>query len=375
MIAYTAIVRRLKPLRLGLLLVLCAALLPLAACKKKEDAAAAAAPADEPPAGEQAPKEEPAVELKPKWPAGRRAVVRIERSVEMEPATATASAQPPVKMEAMLAIEMAFKTLKEREGGGSEVEAEFLHVNIASRSGGKPTGEFDTRTSDPKADGKNQASALRRLVGSRVKYQFAADGKAEKVEGVALVFQKIAPASLSPLSRPVVPNFATEDAFKSLSTLTAGLPTAAVKPGDAWETTAELPYGPFILSFTGTNTLKGWETKDNRRLAMIETTGTVAMKGGGAGTLTISEGATASGQFGFDPALGCAPEGHLNWKFTVNIAQATGQSVTKVQVKQTSKITDINEPAAAEAAPSAPDAAAKPADAKPAKKPKTAEKP
>lgn len=342
-----------------LLLALCAALAPLAACKKKEEAAAAAAEAAiaEGTPAEATPKEEPAAELKAKWPSGRRAVVRIERSIELEP-TAT-SAQPPVKLEFMLATELVFKTLKEREGGGSEVEAEFMHVKIASRAGGKTTGEFDTRASDPKADSKNQASALRKLVGSRVKYQFAADGRAERVEGVGLVFQKIAAAGLSPLSRPVVPSFATEDAFKSFSTLTSGLPAKPVKPGETWETVAEMPYGPFILILTGTNTFKGWETKDNRQLAKIETSGTVAMKPGAASAVTLADGATATGQFSFDPALGCAPEGQITWNFTVNITQPTGQTVTKVQVKQTSKVAEISDPAGdapkpAEPAPAAP---------------------
>lgn len=338
------------------LFTLCAALVPLAACKKKEDATAADATAGAPtPAAptEPAPKDEAPAEFKAKWPSGRRAVVRIERIIELEPAATTA--QPPAKLEFALATEMVFRTLKELEGGNSEVDAEFTHVKITSRAGGKATGEFDTRTSDPKADSKNQASALRKLVGSRVKYVFAADGKTEKVEGVGPVFQKIAAAAFSPLSRPVVPNFATEDAFKTFGTLTSGLPGNPVKPGDAWGTTNELPYGPFTLVLTGTNTFKGWETKNNRRLAKIETAGTVAiLKPGAASTVTIADGATATGQFSFDPALGCSPEGQLNWSFTVNIPQPTGSTVTKVQVKQTSKVTEIIDPPVSAAKPAEP---------------------
>ena len=91
--ANTNLVRHLKLLRLGLLLVLCAGLLPLAACKKKEDAAATdaagaagaagAAPAVGAPT-EATPKDEPSFELKAKWSEGQRLVVQIVTHTESE---------------------------------------------------------------------------------------------------------------------------------------------------------------------------------------------------------------------------------------------------------------------------------------------------
>ena len=117
MIAKSLLFRR-SFLRPAVTVAACAALALLPACKKKDAAAGGeGVPVGEQPAGEQTPKEEPVVELKAKWPAGRRAVVRLERSVEMEPTTT--SAQPSAKLEAVLTTEIAFKTLKEREGGGS----------------------------------------------------------------------------------------------------------------------------------------------------------------------------------------------------------------------------------------------------------------
>ena len=378
MIANTAIVRRLKLLRMGLLLALCAGLLPLAACKKKEDAAAAAAaPAGEPPAPEP-PKEEPPVEFKASWPVGQRLVHRVETITDTEGQNPVN--QQPFKLANSQVQELAFTALKARESGGHEVEVETLAISTTNKIGTNTT--IFTSRSDPKQDAKNNflAAPMRKLVGSKVKMLTTADGKVEKVEGGPQLRSKVvAGANMYVIAS--LNNMLSDEAIKGWNTFHTGLPDKEVKPGDSWATTRNQNFGPGTITLDATNTFKGWEQRDGRKVALIESSGVIVAKppaGNSPVTVTVEDGATTSGKAWFDPALGCIVESTATSDFSIKMAFATGQSTaSKAKVIANAKLTDAPNPGAtaAEAKPAAPAADAKPADAKPAKKPKTAEKP
>lgn len=369
MIADTNLVRRLKHLRLGLLLGLCAALLPLAACKKKEEAAAAAsgaAPADGAPT-EAAPKEEPATEFKAKWPVGERLVQRLETTADIE--SQSPSAQTPTKLVTVQVLELAFTALKERDGGGHEVAVETLAITTTNKFGTNTTA-FTTR-GDPKQDPKNYqpAGPLRKLVGGKVKYLTTADGKVEKLEG-GPQFRSKGAVGASPIAFATLATLFSDEAIKGWNALHTGLPETPVKPGDNWPFTRSHSYGPAILSVDATNTFKAWEQRDGRRVALFEQDGVIAAKPPAAGsspiTATLDEGAKFTGKAWFDPALGIIVESIATAEFGIKMAAATGQSTaSKVKVVVNARLTDAPKPAAAEAKP----AEAQPNQPKPAAKP------
>ncbi len=378
MIAKTHIFRRLKLRHLGLSLVLCAGLLPLSACKKKEDPAAAApAAAESAAAAPETPKEEPPVEFKAKWPVGQRLVQRIETTTDTEgqnPMT-----QQPFKLAITQAQEIAFTALKEREGGGYEVEVETLAVATTNKIGTNSI-VFNTR-SDPKQDGRSNplAGPMRKLVGIKVKYVIAADGKVEKVEGGIQLRSKVA-AGANQFVLASLNNMLSDEAIKGWNTLHTGLPDKAVKPGDTWSATRNQTFGPGNLSVDVTNTFKAWEQREGRKVALIESAGTIVAKpaaGASPVTVTVEDGATISGKAWFDPALGLNVESTATSDFSIKMAMANGQgTASKVKLTVNAKLTDAPNPGAAtaETKPAAPAADAKPADPKPSK-PKTAEKP
>lgn len=193
--ANTNLARHLKLLRLGLLLVLCAGLLPLAACKKKEAAAATdaagaagAAPAVGAPT-EATPKDEPSFELKAKWSEGQRLVVQIVTHTESE---MTNPAVPqPITTENLTTLEIAFIASKEQEAGGREVEVEIASVKVENKVAGKFVPMFDPK-GDPKAERANpSAGAFRKLLSSRVKYQIDAAGSVSKVDGLTQLVTRV----------------------------------------------------------------------------------------------------------------------------------------------------------------------------------------
>lgn len=323
--------------RAVLLLALCAALAPLAACKKKEEAAAGgAASAGEQPAAEQTPKEEPTVELKAKWPAGKRLVVQLVTHTDTE--MANPALPQPFKTENFLTQEIAFTPGKEREGGGCEVDVEVVSVRSENKAAGKTTPIFDPK-GDPKAERNNPlAGAFRKLIGSRVKYQAAADGNITKVDGVPQLMSKMT-TGLPIQSQFLVRSLVSEDAIKGWNVLHQNLPTNAVKADETWESTRDVPFGVARFALTSTNTFKGWEQRNNKKMAKIETAGVIAPKEGAQSTITLGEGATIAGTSWYDPDLGIIAESDVTAQFTVSVAQANGQTTTsKLKTKTSSKL-------------------------------------
>ncbi len=351
-------------------LLACALLTSLTACKKQEEAPAAApAPAAPPvaaaPAAAAPPKEEPPVEFKAKWTVGQRLVQRIETITDTDgqnPLT-----QQPLKLSNTQVQEIAFTTLKDRDGGaGQEVEVETLALASTNRFGTNAT-VFNSR-SDPKQDARSNflAVPLRKLIGGKVKYLTTADGKVEKVEGSVQLRSKVA-AGANMYALATLNQMLSDEAIKGWNTFHTGLPDKPVKPGDSWAVSRSQSFGPGSISMDGTNTFKGWEQHSGRKMAVVESSGTITTKPGTAAagvSVTVEEGAKSSGKAWFDPELGVIAESSFTSEFSIKMTSAKGQATTsKVKLTALAKLADI--PAASTAA--APPATDMPA-ADPAKK-------
>ena len=326
---------------------LCAACIPFTACKKETAAPAApaapeaAAPAAAAPAAEAPAKPDPTTPLTAKWPAGKRLLVRTETQTELEmgaPGTAVVS-----KTESQIGQDIAFIPLAERPGGGSEVEVQITSVTVENRSGGKVVSSFDPKA-DPKMDARNAlAPTLRKLIGAKLKYHTLADGKIEKVDGVPQLLSRLTTGA-SPQAMFLVRSLVNEDAIKSWNTLHLGLPAQPVQPGNAWEVKRDIPFGPTKFTLAGTNTFKAWAQRNNKRMAQLVFTGTMATKEGATGPVTLGEGATVTGTSWYDPDLGVIEEVESLSQFTVNVAQTTGQTLSsKYKAKQTSKLVELSD--------------------------------
>ncbi len=342
--------------RSALLLSLCALVASLSACKKKEEAAPAAAAGEQPASGEQpaepAPKEEPAVELKAKWPVGRRLVTQISTQTDTEMSNPALPA--PFKSENLLVQDLAFNIGQAKPDGGCDVDVEVVGLRADNKAGGKPAPGFDPKA-DPKQDRNNPlATALRKLQGSRVKYQTDANGQITKVDGLTQLKSKVTSGIVGP-QLFMISALISEDAIKGWNFLHANLPTNSVKAGDTWESTREIPFGIARFVLTSTNTFKGWEQRQNRKLAKIEMTGAIAAKEGAQAAITLGETSAIVGKSWYDTELGVLVESEITTDFSVNIPQPTGQtSSSKIHTKTTSKVVDRGDAGAATPAPAQP---------------------
>jgi hypothetical protein len=96
------------------------------------------------------------VELKLKWPVGRRMVQSLD--VRQTSEIAAPGMPNPMKQDMNMGQSYAISVLKERDGGGHEVEMEFRNLRITVKSGQQTMLDFD---SAKKSSGntKNPAAA------------------------------------------------------------------------------------------------------------------------------------------------------------------------------------------------------------------------
>ncbi len=263
-------------------------------CKKSGDAPPAEAKGGDPadPAGQAAtapPKPAaPAVEvdLRKKWPLGKKLIVQSAATFD---STITApNQQQPTRQITVMAREFAVTVLGERQGGGYELELEFLKEKFQMNMAGRALVNFDS-IADPKTDRVNPgAAALRKVIGSKLKYLTTADGSIESVSGVKELNAKALrgiPRTVSPYILPMY----SEQALLKVPDLHTVLPNTKVRQGETWNYTEAV--GPMSINFTGT--FKGFETKDGIKMAALETKGAL----GGAG----GAGAAQAGAQGGDP--------------------------------------------------------------------------
>lgn len=308
----------------------------LVACKKKGDAGAGTAGTEPPP---EQPKEEPPVEIKVNWQVGKKLVVRSELLQEME--VSNPNFPTPMKMDSLMSRDLSVAVLKDREGGGRELEVEILAYKTESKAAGRLTGIFDSK-SDPKSDITNRNSApLRKLIGVKLKYLTDPSGKVDRIEGAPELLTKLvtgAPATVQPGLRLMF----SEESLKQLLPAATGLPEKPVKPTETWPFTTTTAIPPFgALSIEVTNTFKGMEDHAGRKCAAIDQTGTITMPArtgpAGATPPTIEE-ATVTGQTWFDPALGIIVESFGDMSFTFK-----GPVTTTVKAKAVTKLLQVSD--------------------------------
>ena len=306
----------------------------MTACKKK-GGDGSGTPGGEP-APEQ-PKEEPPVELKANWPVGKRLIVRTEALVEMEVQNPALPA--PVKIDQLQSQEVSISVVKDREGGGREMEVEFLGYKVESRAGGRLTQVFDSK-SDPKSDITNRASApLRKLVGVKLKYLTDPAGKVDRVEGAAELLTKIVAGTPAAAQISLRAAFG-EEGLKKMLPGVSGLPAQSVKVGETWPFNTTMPLPPFgTLLIEVTNTFKGMEDHAGRKCAAIEHAGGInitnrALPPGGVAP-TLDE-ATVTGTTWFDTTLGTVVESTTEMVFTYK-----GAATTPVKIKQVTKLLQV----------------------------------
>ncbi len=266
------------------------------------------------------------VELKLKWPPGNRYVQRMEL---LQDSTMSGAQMPkPMKQHVTMGQEYSLTALKARDGGGSEVELEFLAAEMEVSMGERVVMNFDSKGEAGADEAQNPiASTFRKMIGSKLKYLFNASNRVEKIEGIQEFTDQMT-RTAPPQARAIFQSMFNEDYLKQLVDLGQGLPAQPVKPGDKWPVNSEVSMGPMGTLLTAMDyTFKGWEQHEKHNCAVLDFTGTVKSKDGAGSSLMgmtmVLDNGTVSGKGWFDPELGMIVDAAINEVMTMRMTVPT----------------------------------------------------
>lgn len=299
-----------KKTRLGIFAIV-VALAVVAGCSKtnKINTASEATPAATPPAAG-------TVEMKLKWAPGERIIqeMGIKQNVE----TAIPGLSAPVKTDVTIDQKISLTVVSTDPDGGHQLELQFLSIRLDGESAGKKMAFDSDKDKDPETTDP-VARAMGIIVGARLQYFLDAGNKVVRIEGVDDLLNRFSGSDSATAS---IKSMFTQDYFKRmLDPMLLYLPPKAVRPGDSWPVTIELPMGTFgTMNMDYTSTFKGWDMRGKRNCALIEFVGKVGIQPNTSTsqriTLSVHDG-KASGMVWFDPEFGSVIDSEFNKDMTL----------------------------------------------------------
>ena len=249
-----------------------------------------------------------AVALKLRWPVGGRFGHRMELAQAMHvPAIPGVPGGRPTTQEMTMGQEFSLNVLRERAGGGCEVELEFQSVNMSVTRGGNEGLAFDTRDEATGDEANPDVKPFRQMIGQKLTLLLDSSNNVERVEGMKAFTEKVfgdSEGSPNPMAAML-----NEDHFKQMMSIGRNLPAQPVKPGDTWPSKPEISMGPLgKTTLDLTYTFKGWEQHEQRRCAALTFTGSLGGNTGDPnnpiGAMMSVAGGQCSGKSWFDPLRG-----------------------------------------------------------------------
>jgi uncharacterized protein DUF6263 len=279
------------------------------------------------------------VELKLKWPVGNRYVYRMEMHQNSEitpPGQANA-----MKQETEMSQEFGISVLKEREGGGRELEMEFLSQKMEMKMNGATMMTMDTK--DPNAVANPLLGQLAKMIGAKFKYLTRADGTVEKVEGVQEFLAKMGADAPQPVQDMLKGMFNDEN-MNQISTFSNMLPAKPVKVGESWNKQVKIPLGQLgTFNVDSKITFTGTEQRGGNKCAVLDSAATmssVAPAADGKSGLPMGmkmtfDSGKMSGKTFFDLTQGQVVETNAKQEFTLKMEMPNPQGEGKEAIKLT----------------------------------------
>ena len=268
------------------------------------------------------------VEMKVKWQAGRKYVMRMEMTQTSE--TKQPNQPKPVKQLAKTTQDINFSLVRELDNGGRQLQLEIEGQTMDLFQGDHQVVGFDSYR-DPARDANDPTAAvLRKMVGARLQYLTAADGQVEKMEGYQELVNRMGEGG-KPQVQATFKQMFTENGFRQygLSLFAFMMPNRAVKVGDTWSRKLEVPDDTGMLNVDLRCTFKNWEQHADRKCARIKCTGNYSSQAA-PNTSNISrkiEKGRLVGDVWFDPELGMFAEIVLDEDMNLEITRP-GQTLT-----------------------------------------------
>jgi serine/threonine protein kinase len=247
------------------------------------------------------------VELKMKWPPGKRYVMDFD--LKQNTAFLLRGRTNTVREDITMGSQVGLTVLQATPGGGHELELEFLSARMGIKLDDDMLLDYDS-VHPSAADQTNGAAAVfEKIIGAKIRFSLNASNDTERMEGAAELAQAIqsVPRTNSltgDLKRAFGPAFLEE-----FTNVTPFLPRQAVQPGDTWSTHFEHPVTGVGLEVLDNKVVfQNWEMRANHRCARLELQGILNVKSDpnykrDETTYRTRDG-VAQGVVWFDPELG-----------------------------------------------------------------------
>ncbi|MBN2505056.1 MAG: hypothetical protein JXQ71_00020 [Verrucomicrobia bacterium] len=296
--------------------------LVLAGCNKSPQPEAAPPPeAPSAAASEPDAAPEPPLLLQLKWPVGARYVQHMDIVQQVQ--TTISGLTQTNRQDYAMSHDFGLTVLGERLGGGREVELEFLAMQMTASDGRRVVVSLDSRSDAAAGTNNPLAEVLRSMVGTRMKFSLDASNRVVRLVGLQDFRHRVLTNSPA-LARASLAQMLSEDYFKLMIHGSQGLPPHPVRPGDSWPVTTEIAMGPLgVMEVKLQYMLKGFESRDERRCALLEFSGIVKGRPGREAAMpnfrmSVQEGTTA-GQSWFDPEAGMILASEISQDMTMNL--------------------------------------------------------
>ena len=288
------------------------------------------------------------VELRLKWEVGKRYVMRIENSQEMEITLMPGTA--PMHQAGQHSFDLSVATLKALPDGGRELEMSYLEAAFEMNMGGQ-TVSFDSR-SDDTVDADNPLAVISKMVGAKIVCRLDGEGQIKEVEGLKEFAARMTEGN--PQVAQVLEGFLNTESFKRNFGGYFGmhwLPGKRVKIGETWSVEDEVPMGALGTFVNRMDyTFEGWENGH----AVLVGKGTMSSRpgkpieqGGMSMDLAVKNGNIA-GRTLVDPRRGTVTESSLETMADMQITVkgmdgATGPMDQKLKQKYTAKLIRVED--------------------------------
>jgi len=216
------------------------------------------------------------------------------------------------------------------------LEMEYLNTKMGMSMAGRKMLDYDSTKKSAKPNDPDIA-AMGKMTGAKIEFILDASNRVESVEGIEDLQSRMEGATKNDQSG-MLKSLLSADTLKQMMDHAANLPDKAVQPGDSWPVHHEFAMGPLgtmVMDFT--NTLNGWEKRNNRWCARIGVDGTIKSKPGDAADspmpgmkIAVSDG-TTSGETWFDLDMGMFVDSTMNQDMKLAITVPTGNPNKKTK--------------------------------------------
>jgi len=244
-----------------------------------------------------------------RWTVGDRLLYRMD--VDQQAVVKMPQMPKPMEQDVAMGLTYAVSVTKENGDGGRELEVEFVAQEMDVKVGGQTVVSFDSKE-NTKRDAQNPLAApLRKMMGSRVRFQTDATAKVVKLLNFEEWRSEIQDG-IANQARQIFDQTYNEGYLRQIVDFGSGMPGKAVAVGGSWPVKMDVPAGPVgTVNLDLKSTLRRSEVHEGVPCAVIDSAGTMTSSGGKAPGLTGNmklEKGTVTGTNWLDVAKGVMVE-------------------------------------------------------------------